>query len=101
MYVEAEGYSTLVEVVALDTDRELRLWLDRPGQLLHKVAEWSTGGARKQVAFTPDGTEVWVTLLNGSGSELFNAVTGELLAAPELPEAGSVEVIFNRAGTLA
>ena len=101
VYAEAEGYAPLVAVVDFDDDREVHLWMDRPGQLLHKIAEFSTGGAPKQVTFTPNSTELWVTLLNGSGFEVFDAITGELLAAPELPEAGSVEVIFNRAGTLA
>ncbi len=62
---------------------------------------FSTGGAPKQVAFTPDGSEVWVTLLAGAGFEIFDPHTGEQLATVDLPEAGSVEVIFNGAGTLA
>ena len=101
VYVEADGYAPLVQDVALERDRNVRLWLDQPGQLLHKVAEWSTGGAPKQVAFTPDGSEIWVTLLNGRGFEIYDAVTGELLANPELGDDGSVEVVFNRAGTRA
>ncbi len=42
-----------------------------------------------------------MTLLAGTGFEVFDSRTGERLAAVDLPEAGSVEVIFNRAGTRA
>jgi DNA-binding beta-propeller fold protein YncE len=42
-----------------------------------------------------------VTLLGGSGFEVFDPHTGQRLAAVDLPEAGSVEVIFNAAGTKA
>ena len=101
IYAEHEGYEPLVEIVDIDEDLELKLWLDQPDQLLHKVTEWTTSGAPKQVAFTPNGAEVWVTLLNGDGFEVFDASTGELLATQQLGEDGSVEVIFNRAGTLA
>ena len=53
----------------------------------------------QQVAFNPDSTEVWVTLLNGTGFQVFDPLDGELIASLELPEAGSVEVMFNKAGT--
>ena len=96
--VEAEGFQTHAETLQLEADTELRVWLDKPGQLLHKIAQWGTAGAPKQVAFTPDSQEVWVTLLSGTGFQAFDR-SGEILAEVDLPEAGSVEVIFNRAGT--
>jgi sugar lactone lactonase YvrE len=96
--IEAEGYQAHRETLEADADTELMVWLDRPGQLLHKIAQWSTAGAPKQVAFTPDNQEIWVTLLSGAGFQVFDR-NGGLIAAVELPEAGSVEVIFNRAGT--
>ncbi len=99
--VEAEGYQSYAEEIALDADVEHTIWLDRPGQVLHKVTQWTTAGAPKQVAFNPGSTEVWVTLLNGTGFQVFDPLDGELIAAVELPEAGSVEVTFNRAGTKA
>ncbi len=98
---EAEGYAAHTELVELEEDTQLTIWLDRPGQLLHKLSEWMTAGAPKQVAFTPDSSEVWVTLLSGSGFQVFDPLTGELIAETDLPKAGSVEVIFNAAGTKA
>jgi DNA-binding beta-propeller fold protein YncE len=99
--LDAAGRNPMETTIDLATDRSVTLWLDPEGQLLHKIAEFGTGGAPKQVAFTPDGSELWVTLLAGTGLEVYDPQTGERLAAVELPEAGSVEVIFNAAGTLA
>ncbi len=62
---------------------------------------FTTGKAPKQVAFTPDSRELWVTLLGGRGVEIYDPVTGELLDDVDLPEAGSVEVIFNHSGDTA
>lgn len=97
--VEAEGYRSYTTVLGLEADTEQTIWLDRPGQLLHKIAQWTTAGAPKQVAFTPDSGELWVTLLDGTGFQVFDPRTGSEIAAVELPEAGSVEVIFNGNGS--
>jgi DNA-binding beta-propeller fold protein YncE len=99
--VQAEGFAPLVQFFAMEENTSAHLYLDLPGQLLHKVAAWRSGGAPKQVAFTPDGTELWVTQLVGDGVEAFDPRTGELLGSVSLPDGGSVEVIFNEAGTLA
>lgn len=99
--LEVAGHNPVEATIDLTSDRSVTLWLDPEGQLHHKVAEFTTGGAPKQVAFSPDGTELWVTLLSGGGFEIFDPETGGQLAAIELPEAGSVEVIFNAAGTRA
>lgn len=99
--VAAEGYGTRVETLNMEGDLSKTIWLDRPGQLLHKITEFETAGAPKQVAFTPDNTELWVTLLNGRSVQVFDPLTGEELMMIEFPKHGSVEVIFNREGTLA
>jgi DNA-binding beta-propeller fold protein YncE len=99
--IEAEGFETLSETITFDTDQNLVFYLDKKNQLLHKVAEWRSGGAPKQVAFTPNGEELWVTQLVGDGVEIFNPKTGELQGFVDLPDGGSVEIIFNREGTLA
>jgi len=101
VWASADGYGPLVDEIALDGDHEVLLWLDKPGQLVHKISEWRSGGAPKQVAFTPDGSELWVTQLVGDGVEVFDPRTGTLLGSVDLPDGGSVEVIFNRSGTLA
>ena len=99
--IEAAGFETLSEIITFDTDQNLVFYLDKKNQLLHKVAEWRSGGAPKQVAFTPDGEELWVTQLVGNGVEIFDPGTGELQGFVDLPDGGSVEIIFNREGTLA
>jgi YVTN family beta-propeller protein len=96
----ADGYRT--ETVTLGADEVGHdFWLDRSGQVLDKAVEFATGNAPKQVAFRPGHDELWVSLLGGAGFEVYDPFSGEQLAAVELPKAGSVEVIFNRAGTLA
>lgn len=99
--VEADGYRTETLTVPPDTGGTFEVFLDPPDQLVDRRAVFTTGAAPKQVAFTPDGTELWVTLLAGSGLEVYDPSNGELLAAIDLPEAGSVEVIFDSTGTTA
>lgn len=96
-----EGFAPVEQSLDLATDTNLTLWLDPPGQLVDKLIEFSVGVLPKQVAFTPDNSELWVTLLGGDGLEVYSPVTGDLIAQLDLPQAGAVEVIFNRAGTLA
>jgi DNA-binding beta-propeller fold protein YncE len=100
LVARADGYATESATLGVDATSHA-LWLDDPGQILDKIAEFGTGPAPKQVAFRPGHDEVWVTLLAGAGFEVYDARSGEQLAAVDLPDAGSVEVIFNRAGTLA
>ncbi len=99
--VTRDGFNPLVEPVVLDADRTLDLWLDPQGLLHHKLREFPTSAAPKQVAFTPDGEQLWATLLGGDGVEVFDPATGERLAAIDLGEHGAVEVIFSRDGTTA
>lgn len=98
--IAADGYVMETKQIAATTTT-LNALMDKEGQLLDKVAEFSSGAAPKQVAFRPGHDELWVTLLAGSGFEVYHPLTGELLAAGDLPEAGSVEVIFNRDASLA
>lgn len=98
--VSADGYET--ENVTLSADSlQHSVWLDKSGQVLDKVAEFQSGKAPKQVAFRPGHDELWVTLLGGTGFHVYDPATGDLLADTDLPGGGSVEVIFNAAGTLA
>jgi YVTN family beta-propeller protein len=96
-----DGFAPVEQWVGLETDTNLTLWLDAPGQLVDKLIEFPVGVLPKQVAFTPDGGELWVTLLGGDGVEVYAPLTGDLLARLDLPQAGAVEVIFNRQGTIA
>lgn len=101
--VSADGYQPYEDEIALDGDsdpNEVDIWLDRPGQLVHKLFELEVSGAPKGVAFTPDGSELWTTLLNGSGVEVIDVASQRVEAAIDLGP-GAVEVIFNRSGDTA
>lgn len=75
---------------------------DPAGQLVRSVNRYATGRAPKQVAFAPDGKELWVTLLGGDGVAVHNAVSGAKLAGIRLGRhGGAVEVIFTRDGKTA
>lgn len=75
---------------------------DPAGQLVRSVNRYATGRAPKQVAFTPDGKELWVTLLGGDGVAVHHAVSGAKLAGIRLGRhGGAVEVIFTRDGKTA
>ncbi len=95
-----DGFQTLSETYFLDQDQELVRWLDKPGQLLHRLWQVPSGASPKGAAFTPDGAEIWVSLLMGkkAGTNVFRAVNGENLQSINLNNNGGVEVIFNRAG---
>ena len=99
--VAAAGYNAGSEEVEVVAGAAELLYLDPQGQLLHKITEFATGGGPKQVAFTRDNAEVWVTLLGGTGVQVFDTFTGEVLADIDLPVSGAVEVSFNRARTRA
>ncbi len=82
-------------------DRVVELWLDPAGQQHHKLREIATGSKPKQVAFSPDGRELWVILLAGQGVEIFNATTRQRLAEIDLGAHGAVEVVFSEDGSTA
>lgn len=75
---------------------------DPAEQLLRSINRFDTGPAPKQVLYTPDGTQMWATLLGGEGVQIFDAATGEELAQVQLgDEGGAVEVIFTADGQTA
>src|SRR4029453_15423696 len=95
------GFNRLVLPLLLDRDRALELWLDPAGLLHHKLGEDRTGSNPKQVAFTPDGKERWVTLLGGHGVEVFDVPGLRRKRSIRLGEHGAVEVVFSRDGRTA
>jgi DNA-binding beta-propeller fold protein YncE len=92
------GYNRLTERLVLDRDRAVDRWLDPAGLLHHKLGVFTTGPNPKQVAFTPDGREIWVTLLGGHGVQVFDAATLRRKAEVRLGRHGAVEVVFSRDG---
>jgi YVTN family beta-propeller protein len=96
-----KGYNPLTEQVDLTKNRSFNFWLDPAGLLHHQLDQFKVGPAPKQVAFTPDGEELWVTDLGGDGVEIYDAQSGKRLGDVSLANKGAVEVIFTDDGTTA
>lgn len=96
--VALAGHNVLTEDMDLTRDRRLELWLDPKGLLHHKLGEFETGSLPKQVAFSPDGTELWVTTLGESGIEVYDVATLERVDEIDTGEFGTVEVMFTPDG---
>jgi DNA-binding beta-propeller fold protein YncE len=94
------GYNSLTERVFLDHRLSVELWLDPKGLLHHKIGEFTTGSLPKQVAFSPDRTEIWVTPLGEPGVEVYDADTLKRVAEIDTGRFGTVELTFNRDGTM-
>jgi DNA-binding beta-propeller fold protein YncE len=92
------GYNPVRREVDLVKNRYLTVWLDPAGLLLTSERRWRTGPSPKQVAYTPDGSQLWVTLLGGHGIQVFDAATGSQLEQIKLGTHGAVEVIFTADG---
>jgi DNA-binding beta-propeller fold protein YncE len=93
------GYNTTVRELVLNSPHSLTVWLDPRGLLYQSLVRFKCGPAPKQVVFSPDGKELWVSLLSGHGIEVFDPTTGTKLDQVTLGKYGSVEMVFNRAGT--
>jgi YVTN family beta-propeller protein len=96
------GFNPFARELFLDSPLALEYYLDPEGQILHGLGTITTLGAPKGVSVTHDGSEAWTSILNGPPSiQIFNPRTGEVLGGVDIGEHGAVEVIFNKAGTLA
>ena len=96
------GYNTFSRELFVDSPLEFEYYLDPEGQVLHGLGLITTIGAPKGVSVTHDGGEAWTSILDGPPSiQIFEPRTGKLLGGVDIGEYGAVEVIFNRAGTLA
>ncbi len=96
------GYNTFTSKFFLEETRTVDYYMDPEGQILHGLGTITTLGAPKGVSVTHDGGEAWTSILNGPPSiEIFNPRTGAKIGAVDIGEYGAVEVIFNKAGTLA
>jgi DNA-binding beta-propeller fold protein YncE len=93
------GYNTTVRELALDGPQSMTVWLDPKGLLYQSLVRFKCGPNPKQLVFSPDGKELWVSLLAGHGIEVFDPTTGTKLDQVQLGKYGSVEMVFNRAGT--
>ena len=72
------------------------------GQLHEELLRFRTGRQPKQVAFSPDGSELWVTPLDSTdGVEVYDAATGRRTHRIRLGRHGAVEVVFTADGATA
>jgi YVTN family beta-propeller protein len=100
--LELDGYNTFTREYSIDSPLALEYYLDPEGQVLHGLGLITTLGAPKGVSVTHDGSEAWTSILDGPPSiQIFDPRTGKQLGGVDIGEYGAVEVIFNKAGTLA
>lgn len=71
--VTVHGHETRTQRITVTRDRRVTWWLEPEGSLHRKVTQFKTGAPPKQVAFHPDGTQVWVGLETG---DLLDAIVG-------------------------
>jgi DNA-binding beta-propeller fold protein YncE len=91
-------YNSTTRKLLLDEPSTFKVWLDPEGQLLQSVVRFKCGTNPQQVAFTPDGTELWTSLRSGAGLEVYDPSTGAKLDEVKLGEYGAVELIFTKDG---
>ena len=67
------------------------------GSLLRCHLRIPCGPGPKGVAFSPDSSQIWVSLLGGPPSvEIYSVATGEKLHSLDLGDNGAVEVMFSK-----
>ncbi|MFH0739658.1 MAG: YncE family protein [bacterium] len=76
---------------------------DLPGQLVHHLFNINSVPAPKGASFSPNGQEIWATLLlnKSRGVAVFDAGTGKNIANINLANGGGVEMIFAKDGSKA
>jgi YVTN family beta-propeller protein len=100
--ISRSGSNTFRQNVFVDSARAFDVLLDPRGQLVHALGSLTAKGAPKGVSVTPDGREAWATILNGPPAiEIYDLKAMSKTGGVNIGKYGAVEVIFNRAGTLA
>lgn len=99
--LSATGRNDATRELSLDKDRIVTVLLDPRGLLHRSIGRFATGSNPKQVAFTPDGKEIWTSLLGGHGLQVFDRGGAKLDDITLGTQGGAVEVIFTRDGTTA
>jgi YVTN family beta-propeller protein len=99
--LSATGRNDATRELNLIKDRAVTVLLDPKGLLHRSIGRFTTGSNPKQVAFTPDGKEIWASLLGGRGLQVFDSAGNKLDDITLGAKGGAVEVIFTRDGTKA
>lgn len=96
--LEARGYNSVTESFFHDRPRKFEIWMDPKG-LLHRCRQvFGCGPSPKQVAFSPDGKELWVSTMGATGVEIYYPRTGRRIGRVDMGPNGAVEVTFARDG---
>lgn len=96
--LRAAGYNTIRTSFFLDGPRRFELWMDPKGLLHRCLSVFNCGPSPKQVLFSPDGRELWVSTMGATGVEVYNWRNGRRLGRVDLGPNGAVEVVFTRDG---
>ena len=100
--ISRSGSNDFKQDLFVDSARSIDVLLDPKGQLVHALGSLTAKGAPKGVSVTPDGREAWATILNGPPAiEIYDLKAMRKTGGVNIGKYGAVEVIFNRAGTLA
>ncbi len=92
------GYNTAARSLMLDQAAALKVWLDPTGQLVETVVRFKCGPGPQQAAFSPDGRELWVALLDGEGLEVYSPSTGAKTGEVSLGGEGTTDLVFTKNG---
>ena len=93
-----KGYNEAVRPLALDKPASLKVWLDPTGQLVESLVRFKCGSGPQQVAFSPDGRELWIALLDGDGLEVYSPTTGAKTGEVSLGSPGTTDLVFSKDG---
>jgi DNA-binding beta-propeller fold protein YncE len=94
--------SSAAQLVAESQSTETVQTKDLSGQLVRHLFDINSVPSPKSAVFSPDGKEIWVTMLLNSnrGAAVFNSQTGEKIKDIDLADGGGVEAIFSSDGKL-
>lgn len=93
-----KGYNSATRRLLLDRPSAVKVWLDPAGQVVESLVRFECGRGPQQVAFSLDGTELWVSLLGGSGIEVYSPATGTKTGEVDLGSEGTAELLFSADG---
>ena len=92
-----KGYNTAARRLSLTQPSGLDVWLDPAGQLVESVVRFESGPGPQQLAFSPDGRELWVALMGG-GLEIYSPTTGAKTGEVALGGDSTADVVFSEDG---
>jgi len=97
------GYKTVEKKLVVSGDYSNKFYLDFSKQIVDHLLNINSVPSPKGAKFTPDGKELWVTMLlnEARGVGIFHPLTGKNSDNINLDDGGGVEVIFSKDGSKA